>query len=473
MYSMMRATWNQVNLMSKGVFHLRRVGGWRANRQVDFMRQRAVDAFLLSLRNRDSAFHQMPLGIRRRMLLADGFPWRGVASTPKAFGYALGKDIISNGDVLRICLLNSNDPSGAGFLAAAGIGWRHWRGDENIVSLHGRAFAKMIALNPDVRQEMLDVVSRGKQVAIIVGGQAGPRQPSMAHIMHGHLAQQFDLPLPHHLVRGFTVDSVCTSGVMAFSTATSLIASGDVEGVLVFVNGDYEGSGVLDKTPMGKTNGNAFFGTAVACTWISPAHFAGHRIFRPVTYSDGSNADVIQIVPPPIDQVLKIPKNGREGHFAMDSPRVQTAVKINLLPLLRRWMQTNGLAEDEMSIYKFMFPHTGNISMLSDAFDPFEYPMDRVSWGGTRHGNVDAASFLKDMAVAYESGHITVGDLLGLVAYGGGFQMGALGFVSEAPRPAKPVISDNGAFLSVSHFWKNRDRYAAELELEHLKANPT
>jgi 3-oxoacyl-[acyl-carrier-protein] synthase III len=232
-----------------------------------------------------------------------------------------------------------------------------------------------------------------------------------------------------------TLDSVCSTGTSVFDYARLLVGSGAVQGVLAFVNGDYEGSNVLDKAETGKSNGNAFFGSAAACTWISRAKVYGHNIFPPVFHSDGGNAYVIQIVPDKRNIILKLPPKAQLGCFAMDSEAVQKAVKAHLPGFLGRMLAAYGLEQGDLKHFKYFFPHTGNISMLYEAFGAYGYPLSRVCWGGTYDGNVDAASFLKDIAKVHELGLIDSGDLLGAVVYGGGFQMGAWGFVSEARAP--------------------------------------
>ncbi len=419
-----------------------------------------------------SSFANVPAHVRRELLLRHGFPLQGTRSTPKGYGYALGKEKISNAEVMRICgMSSSKSPAGVGFLNASGIGWRHWRGNEGIDSLHARAFDKMVVLNPETREELEEILRSGGQVAILVGGNGGPQQPSMAHIMQGYLQRTRELALPPAQVRGWKIDSVCSTGAGVFSTAAALIGRDEVQGVLAFINGDYEGSNVLDKTPDGKSNGNAFFGSAVACTWISRARIRGHQIFKPVYYSDGGNAYVIQIVPDARNQILRLPEHARAGCFTMDSPAVQSAVKAQLPEFMERLLQAYGMENEGLKHFKYFFPHTGNITMLDEAFKRFNYPMSRVAWGGTHDGNVDAASFLKDVAKTHEAGLLDVGDLLGAVVYGGGFQMGAWGWVNEA-RPPQGTMSermgpDAPEFQSVQYFYDHKEEIIAQLEAEH------
>jgi 3-oxoacyl-[acyl-carrier-protein] synthase III len=70
-------------------------------------------------------------------------------------------------------------------------------------------------------------------------------------------------------------------------------------------------------------------------------------------------------------------------------------------------------------------PHQANLRIIEAAAKRVNLPMDRVFVNVDRYGNTGAASVYVALEEAVASGRLKRGDLVLLVAFGGGFAWGA------------------------------------------------
>ena len=85
--------------------------------------------------------------------------------------------------------------------------------------------------------------------------------------------------------------------------------------------------------------------------------------------------------------------------------------------MLEHEFETNGIGPDDL---KYIVPHQVNYRILQAAADRFGFPLDKVYLNLDRFGNTSAASVPIALDEAVRAGKVERGDLLLLVAFGGG-----------------------------------------------------
>ena len=87
-----------------------------------------------------------------------------------------------------------------------------------------------------------------------------------------------------------------------------------------------------------------------------------------------------------------------------------------------RILERNGFTADDVSLF---IPHQANLRIIEAAAKRVNLPMDRVFVNVDRYGNTGAASVYVALEEAVAAGRLKRGDLVLIVAFGGGFAWGA------------------------------------------------
>jgi len=90
---------------------------------------------------------------------------------------------------------------------------------------------------------------------------------------------------------------------------------------------------------------------------------------------------------------------------------------IEMNNMLERELSTNGIGMDDV---KYIIPHQVNMRILEAAAERFNISMDKIYTNLDRYGNTSAASIPLALDEAVRKGLIKRGDLILLVAFGGG-----------------------------------------------------
>jgi 3-oxoacyl-[acyl-carrier-protein] synthase-3 len=168
-------------------------------------------------------------------------------------------------------------------------------------------------------------------------------------------------------------------------------------------------------------------------TCILLADAAGAAVLRPSTdeagiidtdlYSDGRYGDLL-IQPAggslrpatheTVDQRL---------HFAKMKGNEVFKVAVRLfVDCAERILARNGFTAKDVSLF---IPHQANLRIIEAAAKRVDLPMDRVFVNVDRYGNTGAASVYVALEEANATGRLKRGDLVLIVALGGGFAWGA------------------------------------------------
>src|SRR2546430_6255870 len=86
-----------------------------------------------------------------------------------------------------------------------------------------------------------------------------------------------------------------------------------------------------------------------------------------------------------------------------------------------RILKRKGLTADDVSLF---IPHQANLRIIEAAAKRVNLPMERVFVNVDRYGNTGAASVYVALEEAIAAGRLKRGDLVLLVAFGGGLGLG-------------------------------------------------
>jgi 3-oxoacyl-[acyl-carrier-protein] synthase-3 len=110
-------------------------------------------------------------------------------------------------------------------------------------------------------------------------------------------------------------------------------------------------------------------------------------------------------------------------HFAKMKGNEVFKVAVRLfVDCAERILARNGFTADDVSLF---IPHQANLRIIEAAAKRVNLPMDRVFVNVDRYGNTGAASVYVALEEAIAAGRLKRGDLVLIVAFGGGFAWGA------------------------------------------------
>ncbi|MBI2193987.1 MAG: ketoacyl-ACP synthase III [Planctomycetes bacterium] len=216
----------------------------------------------------------------------------------------------------------------------------------------------------------------------------------------------------------FDLSAACTGFIYALASAAGFIASGTVKTVLVV------GSECLSRfVDWTDRNTCVLFGDGAGAAVLQPSH--GRReILHTFLAADGTGKDLICIpaggsrLPPTAETLAQgqhtMKLRGREV-FKFAVTAFQT--------LIRDALQECGLREQDVAL---VVPHQVNTRIIDAALKDIHIPMDKVFVNIDRYGNTSAASIPIALHEAVQQGRLKEGDVILLVAFGGGLTWGSV-----------------------------------------------
>lgn len=228
----------------------------------------------------------------------------------------------------------------------------------------------------------------------------------------------------------FDVSAACTSWVYAAAMAHGYIAAGLAENVLVV------GAETLSKITNWRDRDTCvLFGDSGAAVIMRPAP-PGQGFLSFVLGADGSGGPLLSLpaggsrAPASFETVERglhyLQMNGREVYkFAVRCiPRAIASVA-----------EQAGISLEDVACF---IPHQANIRIIDAAAERLGQPREKFFVNVERYGNTSSASVPVALYEAWEEGRIAPGDLLILVAFGGGLTWGAcaLRWTKAGPQTA-------------------------------------
>jgi 3-oxoacyl-[acyl-carrier-protein] synthase-3 len=210
----------------------------------------------------------------------------------------------------------------------------------------------------------------------------------------------------------FDIEAACSGFVYALAIADQFIATGVYDKVLVI------GAETLSRiTDFSDRTTCVLLGDGAGACVVGPAH-DGREILSLHLGADGGGADLLKQpaggsrLPATHETVEK-----RQHFIYMNGSQVfKFAVKA-IDSSVRRVLDDCGLAPGDVSL---LVPHQANLRIIEAAAGRLGIPMDKVYVNIEKYGNTSAASIPVALHEAKEAGRINEGDVVALVAFGGG-----------------------------------------------------
>jgi 3-oxoacyl-[acyl-carrier-protein] synthase-3 len=315
-------------------------------------------------------------------------------------GTYLPERVVTNDDLVKETGIDSSD---SWIRERTGIGKRRIAAPSEATSDMATAASKKALKMAGIRAEDLDM---------IVCGTVTPDMPfpSAAVLVQANLGAT--------RAACFDVSAACAGSLYALAVGDAFIKSGSAKSVLVI------GAELLTRIVDWKDrNTCVLFGDAAGAMVLVPETREGHGILSIHLHSDGTQADILKIPGggsrlPFSAQVLA---NG--DHFVKMNGRevFKTAVRV-LERSSREALERNGMRPKDVT---HVIAHQANLRILEAIMKRLEIPLERCHLNIEEVGNTSSASVPVTLDQANRQGALKDGDLILMMAIGGGMAWGS------------------------------------------------
>ena len=214
----------------------------------------------------------------------------------------------------------------------------------------------------------------------------------------------------------FDINSVCSGGVYALHIAHSLIKAGLCKNILVVAAEVY--SKYLNPKDFSTF---PYFGDGAGAVLLS-AVYDNIGIMHTILKTDGSGADLLQV--PAGGTMLPYSRieNQNDLYFKMHGKEVYKFAVTKGAEIVEELINDTGLTKDQV---KFIIPHQASINIIKELSNRLDIKYDKFFVNLDKYGNTASASVFIGLDELIESGKVGTGDLVILVAFGGGLSWGA------------------------------------------------
>jgi 3-oxoacyl-[acyl-carrier-protein] synthase-3 len=257
---------------------------------------------------------------------------------------------------------------------------------------------------------------------------AGLQPDDIDLILVGTLTPDYPMPATAVLVKeaignsravAFDVAAACSGFVYGYASADAFLRSGMYRHALVI------GSELLTRfVDFTDRNTCILFGDGAGAVVLSASDEEGGGLAGLELTTDPDGAYMIWLPSggsksPPTEDTLRrgehfIRMEGRETYRYATRTLASTALKA---------IERAGWRPEDVDLF---IPHQANVRIIESVAKGLGLPMERMFVNVDRYGNTSAASVGIALSEAVESGRVTVGDRLLMVAFGAGFTSGAL-----------------------------------------------
>jgi 3-oxoacyl-[acyl-carrier-protein] synthase-3 len=217
----------------------------------------------------------------------------------------------------------------------------------------------------------------------------------------------------------FDLEAACSGFLYSLDVAKQFVATGKYNNVLVI--GAEKLSAITDWTDRATC---VLFGDGAGAAVIRPCEAGdGHGLIHSVLRSDGSLAEL-----------LKLPAGGSRHpataetvaqglhSMKMDGREVFKHAVTCMCAAARQTLEEVGLSVEDI---KLIIPHQANMRIIKAISDRLGGEASQYFVNLDKYGNTSAASVIVALDEALRAGRLQKGDLVLLVAFGGGFVWGA------------------------------------------------
>jgi len=257
--------------------------------------------------------------------------------------------------------------------------------------------------------------------------QAGIRPEDLDMIIVGTVTPDMPFPAAAVLVQAnlgarhaacFDISAACAGSLYALSIADSFIKSGQVKSALVI------GAELLTRImDWQDRNTCVLFGDAAGAMVLVPETREGHGLLSTHLHTDGTQWDILNIPgggsrKPFSQEVLE----KREQYVKMNGREVfKTAVRV-LEQCSKEALERNGYRPQDVT---HVIAHQANLRILDAVLRRLEIPLEKCHLNIEQVGNTSSASVPLTLDQANRAGKLKDGDLVLMMAIGGGMAWGS------------------------------------------------
>ena len=238
-----------------------------------------------------------------------------------------------------------------------------------------------------------------------------PTGPALAHRIGAHRAGAFDL------------NGACSGGVTALLTASSMLATGAFQRILV-VTSDVTTKYIHPGDP--KTR--LVFGDGASALLLENPALTEHppwTVLAAIVGADGSGADLFRVpaggsvYPPQINGV----RHDAHSAVEMDGRAVFRFGIDRGMRVMEELCEKAGIRQEEVT---WLIPHQANLRMLTSMIGRSAIPQNRWVINIEEYGNTASSSVPLALGELVDSGRVRSGDIILLVAFGAGLTWSGL-----------------------------------------------
>ncbi len=307
-------------------------------------------------------------------------------------GYYVPKKVLSNADLEKMV-----DTSDEWIMERTGIRERRIAAPEETVSSMAEAASRKALAAAGVEAADLDL--------IVMGTFTGDRPtPSSACLLQAKLG--------NNRAASFDVSAACCAFLYALEVAYKFLQSGGYETALIVAS-----EKLSDVTDWKDRNTCVLFGDGSGAAVIKQGAEGG-IIIDCYLGADGSKSNLLEIpaggsAMPITHEIL----DQRQHYIRMEGRETFKLAVSSMVRAARRILKKNNLTPEDVT---WLLPHQANLRIMKAVARGLRIDEDRVYINVDRYGNMSGATVPIGLAEMVEKGILKKGDLLLLVAFGGG-----------------------------------------------------
>lgn len=315
-------------------------------------------------------------------------------------GTYLPERVVTNDELIKQHGLDSSD---TWIRERTGIGKRRMAAPGETTSDMATAAAKKALEMAGIRPE---------DVSMIVCGTVTPDMsfPSTAALVQAKLGASH--------AAGFDVSAACAGSIYALAVGDSFIKSGAAKSVLVI------GAELLTRIVDWKDRNTAvLFGDAAGAMVLVPETRPDHGLLSTHLHSDGTQSEMLKIPGGGSALPFSAEVLARGDHYVKMNGREVYKFAVRVLEQCsREALERNGVRPQEVT---HVIAHQANLRILEGVMKRLEIPLEKCHVNIEEVGNTSSASVPLTLDQANRKGALKDGDLILMMAIGGGMAWGS------------------------------------------------
>lgn len=215
----------------------------------------------------------------------------------------------------------------------------------------------------------------------------------------------------------FDIQAACSGFIFGLDIADSLIGLGKGKNVLVI------GCEVLTRIVDWEDRSTCvLFGDAAGAAVLVPADNSGRGVLATFTKTDGRLAHLLCMPGGGTKYPADVAIAENLNNIKMKGPEVFKAAVKAMGDAATHILENAGVTADDIDL---LIPHQANKRIIDATAKKMKLPAEKVYINLQNYGNTSAASIPVALTEAKEKGLVKAGDLVVMVAFGGGFTWGS------------------------------------------------